>query len=110
MIDRPSFWIATLLLGVGTYAIRLSFLAWSQSRPFSDRVKKLLDFTPVTVLPALITPAIVYPAATDGTFDPARIIAAIVALAVGVWTKSVIAVLVAGIGSLMLANLVIMRL
>lgn len=107
MIDHTSFWIVTLALGAATYAIRLSFLAWSQNRPFSDRVKRLLEFVPVTVLPALIAPVIVYPSAAGGEVDPARILAAAIALAVGIWTKSVIAVIAAGIGTLMLFQFIL---
>ncbi len=110
MIDRPAFWIVTIALGAATYAIRLSFLAWSQSRTFSPRVKRLLDFVPVTVLPALIAPVIVFPAGSVDAVDPARILAALVALGVGLWTKNVIAVILSGIGALMLANSVLMPL
>lgn len=100
MIDRPSFWIVTLVLGAATYAIRLSFLAWSQERTFSPRVKQFLAFVPVTVLPALIAPVVVFPDATGGAFDPVRVLAALAALAVGLATRSVIAVIVIGIGIL----------
>ena len=102
MIDRPSFWIVTLALGAATYAIRLSFLAWSQERTFSPRVKQLLEFVPVTVLPALIAPVVVFPDAMDGAFDPVRVVAALAALAVGLATRSVIAVIVIGLGVLAL--------
>lgn len=107
MIDRPSFWIVTILLGAATYGIRLSFLAWSQQRTFSPRIKRLLDFVPVTVLPALIAPVVVFPDATGGDFDPVRVIAAAVALCVGLATRSVIAVIAAGIGTLMVLQVVI---
>ena len=100
MIDRPSFWIVTLVLGVATYAIRLSFLAWSQERTFSPRVKQLLGFVPVTVLPALIAPVVVFPDAMGGAFDPVRVLAALAALAVGLATRSVIAVIVIGLTTL----------
>lgn len=106
MIDRPSFWIVTLLLGAATYGIRLSFLAWSQNRVFSDRVKRLLDFVPVAVLPALIAPLIFFPTATGGAFDPVRVLAAAVALAVGLWTQNVMAVVVAGIAALSLFQMI----
>ena len=102
MIDKPSFWIATLLLAAATYGIRLSFLAWSQERTFSPRVKRLLEFVPVAVLPALIAPVIVFPDATGGDFDPVRVIAALVALGVGLATRSVIAVIASGLGALIL--------
>jgi len=100
VIDRPSFWIVTLALGAATYAIRLSFLAWSQERTFSPRVKRLLEFVPVTVLPALIAPVVVFPDAMGGAFDPVRVVAALAALAVGLATRSVIAVIVIGLGTL----------
>ena len=102
MIDRPSFWIVTILLGAATYGIRLSFLAWSQYRVFSDRLKRLLDFVPVTVLPALIAPLIAFPATTGGSFDPTRVLATAVALAVGLWTRNVLAVIASGIATLSL--------
>jgi len=97
VIDKPSFWIVTLLLGIATYATRLSFLAWSQERTFSPRVKRLLAFVPVTVLPALIAPVVVFPDEMGGAFDPVRILAAAAALGVGVLTRSVLAVLVTGL-------------
>lgn len=100
MIDKPSFWIVTLMLGAATYAIRLSFLAWSQERTFSPRMKQLLSFVPVTILPALIAPVIVFPEATGGEFDPARILAAATALGVGLATRSVLAVIVIGLVTL----------
>lgn len=104
MIDRPSFWIVTILLGMATYAIRLSFLAWSQNRPFSERMKRVLDFVPVTVLPALLAPAIVFSRADPSTIDPAKIVAATVALAVGLRFRNVPAVLVSGILALTIAQ------
>lgn len=97
MIDKPSFWVVTLVLGAATYATRLSFLAWSQERTFSPRVKRLLSFVPVTVLPALIAPVVVFPDATGGAFDPVRILAAAAALGVGLATRSVLAVIAVGL-------------
>jgi len=96
MIDPTSFWIVAVLLALATYAIRLSFLAWSQDRPFSPRIKRLLDFVPVTVLPALVAPLVVFPEATGGALDPPRLIAAGGALAMGLVTRSVTAVIVGG--------------
>ena len=100
MIDKPAFWIVTLLRGAATYATRLSFLAWSQERTFSPRMKRLLEFVPVTVLPALIAPVVVFPDATGGEFDLVRILAAAAALGVGLATRSVLAVIVIGLVTL----------
>lgn len=101
VIDRPTFWIVTFGLAAATYAIRLSFLALSQKKPFSARTKRLLDFVPVTVLPALIAPLIFFPDAAGGALDPPRVIAAAAALAIGFISRNVLVVIGAGMAVLL---------
>jgi branched-subunit amino acid transport protein len=59
-----------------------------------------LRYTAVAILPALVAPQILWPAATDGQTDPARLAAACMTLAVGLWTKNVFAAIFAGAGTL----------
>ena len=61
-----------------------------------ERFLRYLRYTPVTVIPALMAPAVLWPAATGGQPDPARLIAAAATLAVGWRTGNVIAALGAG--------------
>lgn len=85
-MDR--LWVIILALGAGTYLLRLSFLALAGGRAFPEWALRYLRYTAVAVLPALITPAVLWPAATGGQMDPARLAAALVTVAVAVWTKS----------------------
>ena len=55
-----------------------------------------LRYTAVAVLPALVAPLVVWPAATHGEPDPARLAAAFATLAVGLMTRNVFAAIFAG--------------
>lgn len=94
-------WALIVALGLGTLALRLSFLGLVGSRKLPDWLLRHLRYTPVAVLPGLIAPQILFPAATGGTPDPARLAAAAVALAVGVRTGSVLWALGSGMGLLL---------
>ncbi len=50
----------------------------------------------MAILPGIVAPLVVSPAATDGAFDPARTSAAVVALAVGVVTRNTLAAILMG--------------
>lgn len=89
-------WVIVAALGVGTYLIRFSFLGFIGDRAMPPIVLRLLRYTPVAVLPALVAPLVVWPDATGGDVDPVRMIAAVAALAVGVWKKQVLWAIGAG--------------
>ena len=55
-----------------------------------------LRYTAVAVLPALVAPQVLWPNATGGDPDPARMTAAAATLLVGLITKNVIAAMLAG--------------
>ena len=101
--STAEIWLIIALLGAGTFLIRFSFLGMIGNRPMPPLVLKLLRFTPVAVLPGMVAPLVLWPAATNGVPDPARLIAAVVTVAVGVWTRSAIWAIGAGIGTLYLA-------
>jgi branched-subunit amino acid transport protein len=69
-------------------------------RPLPPLVLRLLRYTPVAVIPGLVAPQVLWPAATGGQPDPARMLAAIATLAVGWWTHSFFAAMVAGAATL----------
>ncbi|SEN31531.1 Branched-chain amino acid transport protein [Loktanella fryxellensis] len=89
-------WAIIAILAVGTFLIRFSFVGLIGNRPMPDLVMRLLRYTPVAVLPGLVAPLVLWPAATGGDPDAVRLIAAGVALAVGLWTRAVIWSIVAG--------------
>lgn len=93
-------WFIILGLGLGTYVIRWSFLGAIGNRPIPEWAARLLRYTAVGVLPALVAPMIAWPAATHGQPDPARLIASVVTVAVGVATRNVLAAILAGGGTL----------
>jgi branched-subunit amino acid transport protein len=89
-------WIIILVLGIGTYLIRWSFLGALGEHDLPEWVLRMLRYTPVAVLPALVAPLVVWPAATGGQPDPARMAAAAATLGVGLLTKNVILAILAG--------------
>ncbi len=95
-IDPTTFWIVLPVLAIGTYVIRLSFLGVLGNRPLPDGLRRALRYTAVAILPGLVAPAVLWPAATGGQTDPARLAAALVTLAVGIATRSVIGAILAG--------------
>lgn len=89
-------WFVIAALTVGTFLIRFSFLGFIGNRTLPPWVLRHLRYTPVAVLPALVTPLVLFPRATEGETDPARLLAAGVALAVGMITKNVLLAILAG--------------
>ncbi|SNR39524.1 AzlD domain-containing protein [Paracoccus sediminis] len=95
-VSDPTVWLVIVVLGIGTFLIRWSFLGALGSRDLPSWVMRMLRYTPVAVLPALVAPLVVWPAATGGQLDPARMAAAGVTVAVGLWSRSMIGAILAG--------------
>lgn len=98
----PQIWLIIVLLGAGTFLIRFSFLGLLGDRPLPGWLLRHLRYTAVAILPALITPLVLWPQATGGQPDPARMGAAAVALAVGYLSKSAIWAITVGMATLYL--------
>lgn len=96
MNDPAKIWLIIALLGVGTYLIRFSFLGLIGDRPIPPFITRLLRFTPVAILPAMVAPLVIWPSATGGQTEPVRLIAALVTVVVGLTTRKVILSLVVG--------------
>lgn len=92
-------WVIILALGVGTFLIRFSFLGALGNRELPPWLLRHLRYTAVGILPAMVTPLVLWPEATGGTLDPVRMAAAVVGLGVGLWTKNAIWAIVSGMGS-----------
>lgn len=89
-------WTIILVLGIGTYLIRFSFLGLIGGRDLPEWVLRHLRYTAVAVLPGLIAPLVLWPAATSGEPDPARLSAALVTFGVGLLTRNAIAAILCG--------------
>ncbi len=92
-------WLIILALGVGTFLIRFSFLGVLGNRELPPWLLRHLRYTAVGILPAMVTPLVLWPEATGGALDPVRVMAAAVGLGVGLWTKNAIWAIVSGMGS-----------
>ena len=101
MSDTTTVWTLTALLGIGTFLVRFSFRGFLGGRQLPDWFVLHLKYVGVGVLPAMVTPLVLWPAATGGETDPARIIAALATFFVA-FRLSVAGALVAGMGTLYL--------
>jgi branched-subunit amino acid transport protein len=89
-------WLIIALLGVGTFLIRFSFLGLIGDRALPEWLLRHLRYTAVAILPAMVAPLVLWPAANDGQPDPARLVAAAVTLGTGFVLKNPIFGIVAG--------------
>ena len=95
-MNSDFIWLVIAILGVGTYLIRFSFLGLLGGRDLPEWLLRHLRYTPVAVLPGLVAPLVLWPAATGGQIDPPRLAAALVTLALGLWLRNVIVAILAG--------------
>ncbi|MDO9527015.1 MAG: AzlD domain-containing protein [Gemmobacter sp.] len=98
--STTEIWFIIVALGVGTFLIRFSFLGMIGARQMSPMTLRLLRYTAVAVIPGLVAPLVLWPAATGGQPDAARLIAAATALAVGLAARNVVAAIFAGAAAL----------
>lgn len=98
-----TLWLLVLLMGAGTYAIRLSVLVFVHHTLLPATVRDALRFVTPAVLAAIILPALLY-AGGSGAFDASvrneRILAALIAAAFAWATESVWPTITVGMLSL----------
>ncbi len=95
-MDAGYIWTIIIVLGVGTYLIRFSFLGLIGGKDLPDWVLRHLRYTAVAVLPGLVAPLVLWPEATGGEVDPARLSAALVTFGVGLLTRNVVGAITLG--------------
>lgn len=100
MIDKTTLWIVIIGLGLGSFFLRFVFTGLVGNRAMPDWLLRHLRYTAVAILPALVAPQVLWPAATGGQTDPARLAAAVAAMTVGLLTKNVIAAMLSGAATL----------
>lgn len=99
-LDKASIWIVILCLGLGSFLLRFVFTGFVGDRQMPEWLLRHLRYTAVAVLPGLVAPLVIWPAATGGVLDMPRLVAAGVTLAVGAVTKNVLAAIGCGAISL----------
>jgi len=98
-MSTGAVWTVILGLAALSALIRISFLAMFRGARIPPRVKAALGFVPVTVIPALIAPMVAFAPRSDAVAEPHRMLAALVALAVGVTTRSMVGTVAAGMAA-----------
>jgi branched-subunit amino acid transport protein len=97
-------WVAILLAGAGTYAMRASFLlAADRLARVPPGVERLLRQIPPAALASLVVPALLRPHGELDLFSP-RLVAGLVAAAVAWRTRNVAVTLAVGMGLLVLLD------
>ncbi|WP_372890719.1 AzlD domain-containing protein [Rhodosalinus sp.] len=89
-IPPGELWIVMIGLGLGSFGLRFVFLGLVGDRALPAWLLRHLRYTTVAVLPGLVAPMVLWPSATGGTPEPARLAAAAVTLGLGVTTKNVL--------------------
>lgn len=96
MGDANPVWTIVIVLAVGTFLIRFSFLGLTGGRQLPAWLLRHLRYTPVAVIPGLVAPLVLWPSATGGEPDAARLLAALATLVAGLLTKNLLASVAVG--------------
>jgi branched-subunit amino acid transport protein len=103
MIPSDYFWMNIFLLAVGTLAIRGSIIAISSRIKISERLRELFSYIPAAILPAFVAPAVFFHKGSVGWLaGRERLVIMILATAICHFTRSTLATLGFGLGSLYL--------
>ena len=92
-----SIWLLFIVLAVGTYALRLSFIYLFGKIEMPDWLRRALRFVPASVLAALVLPALTHPNGTlDLSLGNVRLLAGLGGALVAWKTKNVLWTIVVG--------------
>ena len=95
-----SNWALIIYCGLITYLTRFSMIALIKKEMFNDRIREVLSYVPSAIFPAIIFPAIFLD--NSGSFileNNPKIIAAIIATIIGIFSRSIIATIFSGLAS-----------
>ena len=95
-----SNWTLIVYCGLITYLTRFTMIALIKKEMFNDRIREILSFVPSAIFPAIIFPAIFIN--ETGLFqieENPKILAAIIAMMIGILSRSIIATIFSGLAS-----------
>ena len=96
-MDSFSIWLFFIVLAIGTFALRLSFIYLFGKVEMPGWLRRALRFVPASVLAALVFPALTYPnGALDLSLGNIRLLAGIGGALVAWRTKNVVWTIVVG--------------
>ena len=95
-----SNWALIIYCGLITYLTRFSMIALIKKEMFNDRIREVLSYVPSAIFPAIIFPAIFLD--NSGSIlieDNPKIMAALIATFIGIFSRSIIATIFSGLVS-----------
>ena len=95
-----SDWALIIYCGLITYFTRFSMIALLKKEMFNDKAREILSYVPSAIFPAIIFPAIFLDDLGLFQFeDNPKILAAAVAMIIGILSKNIIATIFTGLAS-----------
>ncbi len=95
-----SNWALIVYCGLITFLTRFSMIALLKKEMFNDRLREILSYVPSAIFPAIIFPAIFLDNTGDFQLENnPKIIAAFIAMFVGIISKNIIATIFSGLVS-----------
>ncbi len=95
-----SNWALIIYCGLITYLTRFSMISLIKKEMFNDRIREVLSYVPSAIFPAIIFPAIFLDnSGLVSIEDNPKIIAALIATLIGIFSRSIIATIFSGLAS-----------
>ena len=95
-----SSWALIIYCGLITFFTRFSMIALLKKEMFNDRIREILSYVPSAIFPSIIFPAIFLDNSGDFQLENnPKIMAAIIAMIVGIISKNIIATIFSGLAS-----------
>ena len=93
-------WELIIYCGIITYLTRFSMIAILKKEMFNDRIREVLSYVPSAIFPAIIFPAIFLDDLGNFQFeDNPKILAAAIAMIIGIMSRNIIATIFSGLAS-----------
>jgi branched-subunit amino acid transport protein len=106
MASALTLWTVIVVVGALNYLSRLSSIAFFARRAMPPVLARALKYVPAAMLTALVLPMIVSAPSLHSIVTP-RVIAALIAGAIGFATRNTLATVAAGMGALWLLQAVL---
>ena len=95
-----SNWALIIYCGLITYLTRFSMIALIKKEMFNDRIREVLSYVPSAIFPAIIFPAIFLDSSGSILIENnPKIMAALIATLIGIFSRSIIATIFSGLAS-----------